>query len=89
MILLKLQIIIVCISLLVLSSCYGEKDKKHVHIPSPDITWMMEGPIETAVIWINEDEFMKLQMYIQATQDMQLKYANNWRHPCQNSEKHQ
>ena len=86
MILLKLQIIIVCISLLVLSSCY---DKKAVHIPEPDITWMMNGPIESAVIWINEDEFMKLQMYIQATQDMQLKYANNWRHPCQNSEKHQ
>jgi hypothetical protein len=86
MILLKLQIIIVCILLLVLSSCY---DEKPVHIPNPDITWMMEGPIETAVIWINEDEFMKLQAYIQATQDMQLKYANNWRHPCQNSEKHQ
>ena len=87
MTLLKLQIIIVCMSLLVLSSCYGEKDKKHVHIPDPDITWMMEGPIETAVIWVNEDEFMKLQAYIQATQDMQLKYANNWRHLCQNSEK--
>jgi hypothetical protein len=84
MILSKLQIIIVCISLLVLSSCY---DKKVVHIPEPDITWMMNGPIESAVIWINEDEFMKLQAYIQATQDLQLKYVNNWSNPCQNSEK--
>ena len=86
MILLKLRITIVCILLLVLSSCYSG-NKKHIHIPNPDITWMMKGPVETAVIWINEDEFMKLQAYIQATQDMQLKYANNWRHLCQNSEK--
>lgn len=86
MILLRLQIIMICITLLVLSSCYLEKP---VYIPKPDITWMEKGSNESAVIWLDEDEFMKLQGYIQATQDIQLKYTNNWKNLCQNLEKYQ
>ena len=83
MTLLKLHVIIVCILLLVSSSCYDKKPPTKILIPEPKITWMMEGDIKNAVLWINEDEFIKLQAYIQATQDLQL----DRRKLCQNLEK--
>jgi hypothetical protein len=71
--------IVVIVILILLSSAtiHEAKTKK------PNITWM-EGPVEGAVIWLDKNNFMKLQAYIQATQHIQWDKT-----PCQNLELNQ
>lgn len=39
-------------------------------IKKPDITWQ-NGPVDGAIMWLDAQEFMELQAYIQSTQTRQ------------------